>query len=110
MYSRYPVLTCVIILPLSVVRLKTLKNQTSIPTVGLFIGVFPIALSGVLNAVLYVITRRHLLLSGRKIGAKVNTAHALFHVEGENIRSPSPVAETGNVQVSLTRNSESVTC
>jgi hypothetical protein len=87
------------ILPLSVVRLMTLKNQTSIGTIGLFISIFPIALSGVLNSVLYLITRRRLLFGGSKARTKVDAAHALFHVEEQNSRPPSPVDDTGNVQV-----------
>jgi hypothetical protein len=97
MYARYPILTCGMILPLSVVRLKELKNPTSIPTVGLFIGVFPIALSGVLNAALYVVTRRRLLLAGGRAGTQRHTAQAMFHVEEDQERPSEP--ETGNVQV-----------
>jgi hypothetical protein len=61
MYSRYPILSSIIILPLGVVRLMKLRNPNSISDSGEFVGVAFIAVSGILNAALYLMTRRRLL-------------------------------------------------
>lgn len=70
--------------------LSPYMQADSIPTVGLLIGVFPIAPSSVRSAALYVITRRHRLLASGKAGSKRHTAHAMFRVEEQNEHSSSP--------------------
>ena len=62
----YPLVYSVIVLPLSVVRWITGfgTNAHQIPSVATFIVIFIYGLSGVLNAILFLLTRSELLLLG----------------------------------------------
>jgi hypothetical protein len=64
--TRYPVLYCVLILPLSVVRWKTFYDQAvnplyNVPALATFITGIMFTLSGILNAFLYGLTRTKFL-------------------------------------------------
>ena len=84
MNFRYPIVFCVIVLPLSVVRwmsFKHINGNDSIPDEATFVGVFSLALSGALNSGLYLLTRRRLLLGDGRPKDPESTARALFRTE-----------------------------
>jgi hypothetical protein len=87
MYSRYPILSSIIILPLGVVRLMKLRNPNSISDSGEFVGVAFIAVSGILNAALYLMTRRRLLWGDSRAVRRKSEHDALFHVEANGPHS-----------------------
>ena len=53
---RYPILYCLLVLPISIVRWKDFKGETTKPAATLTV-VAVLALSGVLNSILYFFTR-----------------------------------------------------
>jgi hypothetical protein len=82
MSSRYPILFSIVVCPFSVLRLLKLRNSSMpISNAEQFIAYSPIALSGALNAVLYLVTRRRLLWGGSRCRGKEIMAHELFHVD-----------------------------
>jgi hypothetical protein len=93
--SRYPIVFCVIILPFSVVRWMTFQQEgkghtkASIPDAATFTSVFLFALSGTLNAILYLLTRRRLLWGSTGRENLESTTRALFHTEMQDNIPPS---------------------
>ncbi|KII92419.1 hypothetical protein PLICRDRAFT_89020 [Plicaturopsis crispa FD-325 SS-3] len=57
----YPLVYCVIVLPLSIVRWYTFDGK-AVPSVGTFFVIFVYGLSGFFNVLLFLTTRPHLLL------------------------------------------------
>ena len=60
--ARYPIVYCILILPLSIVRWInfTAKSASAVPRVPQLIVIFIFSLSGVVNALLYLWTRKRL--------------------------------------------------
>jgi hypothetical protein len=83
MNSRYPVIFCFIVLPLSVVRLISFNTAQgdSIPAAATLIVESPLAFSGALNSGLYLLTRRRLFWGDSNPRDAENTTRAVFHTE-----------------------------
>ena len=81
MQARYPIIYCLVILPLSIVRWISFKQEGAtgeihIPPVATFIFSIPLSLSGVLNALLYPLTRAGFFYSA--INSKQNGSAVWF--------------------------------
>lgn len=94
LYSSYPIVFTIIVLPLSVVRFRSgfgADAQHPIPYATTFAVQFLYSLSGALNVMLFLTTRSSLLLPKSKPGI----SEALRHSENEEGQSRSSLVREG---------------